>query len=188
MSGHVHYRDVDVFLTEMIPSIAVWIRKELCRFGRLKFKLILATEAFGDEIYNDTGPVIGMETQFAGERILKIGEHLAKLRTKWLIVSCVPFALRFFPQICRTRHISRITCVWRTETVTNHCYVIGQIHLTSLSTDIKILQTSFDALTDRLTPSMTDRLLIMYGILLRHLFLCCRSCVPWVMRFLIQPM
>jgi len=48
----------------------------------LKFKLILATEAFGDEIYNDTGPVIGMETQFAGERILKIGEHLAKLRTK----------------------------------------------------------------------------------------------------------
>ena len=64
MSGHVRYRDVDVFLTEMIPSIALWIRKELCRFGRLKFKLILATEAFGDEIYNDTGPVIGMETVY----------------------------------------------------------------------------------------------------------------------------
>ena len=28
------------------------------------------------------------ETQFARERIFKIGEHLAKLRTKWLIVSC----------------------------------------------------------------------------------------------------
>jgi len=35
-------------------------------------------------------------TQFAGERIYKIGENLAKLRTKWLIVSCAPFALRFF--------------------------------------------------------------------------------------------
>jgi len=31
-------------------------------------------------------------------------------------------------------------------------------------------ETSFDLLTDRLTPSMTDRLLIMYGILLRQLF------------------
>jgi len=30
------------------------------------------------------------ETQFARERIFKIGEHLAKLRTKWLIVSCAP--------------------------------------------------------------------------------------------------
>ena len=57
------------------------------------------------------------------------------------------------------------------------------IHLTLFSTDIKILQTSFDILTSRLTPSATDRLLIIYGILLRHLFLCCRSCVPWVMRF-----
>jgi len=28
----------------------------------------------------------------------------------------------------------------------------------------------FDLLTDRLTPSVTDRLLIMYGILLRQLF------------------
>jgi len=30
------------------------------------------------------------ETQFARERIFKIGEHLAKLRTKWLTVSCAP--------------------------------------------------------------------------------------------------
>jgi len=57
-------------------------------------------------------------TQFAGERIYKIGENLAKLRTKWLIVSCAPFALRFFSKICRTRHISRITCVCRTK----NCY------------------------------------------------------------------
>ena len=41
-------------------------------------------------------------TQFASERIFKIGEHLAKLWTEWLIVLCAAFALRFFPQICRT--------------------------------------------------------------------------------------
>jgi len=33
--------------------------------------------------------------QFAGERIFKIGEHLAKLQAKWLIVSYAPFALHF---------------------------------------------------------------------------------------------
>ena len=52
----------------------------------------------------------------------------------------------FFPQICRTRHESRVTCVWQTKTVTNYCYVNKQIHLTLLSTEMKILQTSFDIL------------------------------------------
>ena len=33
----------------------------------------------------------------AGERMLKIGEHLAKLRTKSLTVSYTPFALHFCP-------------------------------------------------------------------------------------------
>jgi len=42
-------------------------------------------------------------SQFAGERIFEIGEHLTKFRTKWLIVSCAPFALCLFPQRCRTR-------------------------------------------------------------------------------------
>ena len=32
--------------------------------------------------------------------IFKIGEHLAKLQAKWLIVSCTPFALHFCPQRC----------------------------------------------------------------------------------------
>jgi len=32
----------------------------------------------------------------AGERICKIGEHLAKLRAKSLAVSCTPFALHIF--------------------------------------------------------------------------------------------
>jgi len=49
--------------------------------------------------------------QFAGERIFKIGEHLAKLQAKWLIVSYTPFALDFCPQKCRTRRKSKITCV-----------------------------------------------------------------------------
>ena len=34
--------------------------------------------------------------QFAGKRILKIGEQLAKLQTKWLTVSCTTFALHVF--------------------------------------------------------------------------------------------
>jgi len=47
----------------------------------------------------------------AGERIFKIGKHLAKLQAKWLIVSYTPFALDVSPQSCRTRQISKITCV-----------------------------------------------------------------------------
>ena len=31
--------------------------------------------------------------RFASERIFRIGEHLAKLRTNW-VISCLPFALR----------------------------------------------------------------------------------------------
>ena len=42
----------------------------------------------------------------AGERIFKIGEHLAKLQAKSMIASYTPFALHFCPQRCRSRHIS----------------------------------------------------------------------------------
>jgi len=52
-----------------------------------------------------------------------------------------------------------------------------------LSRNIKPLWNSFDLLTDRLMPSLTDRLLIMYGILLQHLFLCYSSCVQSIMGF-----
>jgi len=45
-------------------------------------------------------------SQFAGERIFKIGEHLVKLQAKWLTVSYTPFALHFPPQRCRSRQIS----------------------------------------------------------------------------------
>ena len=74
-------------------------------------------------------------------------------------VSCAPFALHFCPQRCWSRQISWITCVLWTETVTNRWYVNRQINV------------SLDLLTDWLTPSVTDdKLLIMYGILLRQLF------------------
>ena len=42
----------------------------------------------------------------AGERIFNIGEHLAKLQSKWLTVSYAPFALHFCPQRYRSRQIS----------------------------------------------------------------------------------
>ena len=64
----------------------------------------------------------------------KIGKHLAKLWAKWLIVSYAPFDLDFCPQRCRTRQISKITCVWRTETLTDCCYVNKQTNLSLLST------------------------------------------------------
>ena len=38
-------------------------------------------------------------------------------------------------------------------------------------------------MTDRLTPAVTDRLLIMYGILLQHLFLCYSSGVQSITGF-----
>ena len=42
----------------------------------------------------------------AGERIFKIGEHLAKLQAKLLSASYTPFALHFCPERCRYRQIS----------------------------------------------------------------------------------
>jgi len=42
----------------------------------------------------------------AGERIFKIGEHLAKLRAKSLTMSYTPFASHFCRQRCISRQIS----------------------------------------------------------------------------------
>jgi len=42
----------------------------------------------------------------ASERIVKIGEYLAKLRAKSLTMSYTPYALHFCPQRCRSRQIS----------------------------------------------------------------------------------
>ena len=68
-------------------------------------------------------------TESVGERISKIGEHLAKLRAKSLTVSYTPFALHFCPQRGRSRQISWITCVLQTETVIKRCYVNRQINV-----------------------------------------------------------
>ena len=56
--------------------------------------------------------------------------------------------------------------------------LIRQINVSLLSTNIKLLWTSFVLMSDRLTPSVTDRLLIMYGILLRQLFFVA-SCIHY---------
>ena len=65
----------------------------------------------------------------AGERIFKIGEHLAKLRAKSLTVWYTPFALHSCPQRCRSRQRSWITCVLQTRTVIKRCYVNRQINV-----------------------------------------------------------
>ena len=59
--------------------------------------------------------------QFSGERerIFKVGEHLAKLQAKWLIVLYAPFTLDFCPQKCRTRGISKILNLCMTD---RNCY------------------------------------------------------------------
>jgi len=53
--------------------------------------------------------------------------------------------------------------------------LIGRLIVSLLSTNIKLLYTSLDLLT--------GRLLMMYDILLQHLFLCYSSCVKSVVGF-----
>ena len=81
--------------------------------------------------------------QFAVERrIVKIGEHLAKLQAIRLIVSYNPFTLDVCPQRFRTDQISKITCVQRTKTDANRCYVNRQMNVSLLS--INKYQTTVD--------------------------------------------
>jgi len=160
-----------------------WRQSEMCIVVNDKWQGSIAKHLSYD------GLLVKYATQCAGERIFFLNWWtFGKVTDKMVDCFMRSIRLALFPQICRTRHISRITCAWRTKTVTNHCHINQQIYLTLLSTDIKILQTSFDVMTNRLTPSATDRLLIMYGILVWYSFLCCRSCVQWIMRFLIRPM
>ena len=93
--------------------------------------------AINDESQGSIGKTLRCDELFhytfiihsAGERIFKIGEHLAKLRAKLLTVSYTSFALHFCPQRCRSRQISLITCVLQTETVIKLCYVNRQINV-----------------------------------------------------------
>jgi len=79
-------------------------------------------------------------------------------------MSYAPFTLNFCPLKCRTRQISKLTCAWRTETVTNCCYVNRQTGVFIIN-KYQTASTSFDLMTDRLMPSVTDWMLIMYSIL-----------------------
>ena len=190
------------------------------------------------------------------------------------MVDCVirPISLNVCPQRCRTRQLNKITCVQRTETVANCCYINRQINVSAfsaltllverqeghpackkqsggvlvwlfvwsevqtcirpswrhchslslapvksrlflpfwyrltqvvlekrplngsssssssnvslLSTNIVLLWASFDLMTDRLTRSVTYRLLIKYGLLLQRLCLCYGSGVQSIMEIM----
>ena len=59
--------------------------------------------------------------------------------------------IHFCRRRCRTRRISKITCVLRTETVTDCCCVNRQVDVSLLSTNIKQFR-----LTDRQTDAISD--------------------------------
>jgi len=110
--------------------------------------------------------------QFVGERMFKIGEHLRNCK----MVECV--ALDFCPQRCRTRQISKISCVSQTETVV---MLIGSLMWVYCQ---KISNYCRPDLMYWLSDLCHQWLLFMYGILLQHLFLCYSSCIQSVMAFL----
>ena len=66
-----------------------------------------------------------------------------------------PFALDFCPQRCRTRRISKITCVWLTETVTNRCYVNRQINVSCIINKYQTVVYQF-WLNDWQTDAISD--------------------------------
>ena len=70
--------------------------------------------------------------QFDCERIFKIGEHLAKLQLTGI-------RLRLLTSKMQNSPVSKITCVLRTETVTDCYYVNRQINVSLFSANIKLL-------------------------------------------------
>jgi len=65
-----------------------WDQSEICIVINDKSQGSIAKHVRCDELLYYT-----VITQSAGKRILKIGEHLAKLQPKWLIVSCAPIRI-----------------------------------------------------------------------------------------------
>jgi len=76
-------------------NVKKWHQSEICIEINDKSQGSIAKHFRCDELFYYTFII-----QSAGERIFKIGEHLAKLHLKWLIASCAPFALHFRPQRC----------------------------------------------------------------------------------------
>ena len=147
-------------------NVKKWQQSEICIVINDKSQNSTAKRLRCDELLYYTFII-----QSAGERIFKIGEHLAKLQAKWLLVSCASFALHFCPQRCWSHQISWITCVLRTETVTSRCHVNRQINVSyyqQISNCCRPVLTYWP--TNLCHQWVTDRLLIMYGILLRHHF------------------
>jgi len=61
--------------------------------------------------------------QFGGEHFFKSVNIWRSYRQNgWL--SYAQFVLDFYPERCRTQQIRKITCVWRTETVTNNVVML----------------------------------------------------------------
>ena len=120
----------------------------------------------------------------AGERILKIGEHLAKLRAKSLTVSHTPFALHFCPQKCRSRQISWKLVYYRQKLLFSVAMSTGRLmwvnyqEISNCCIPVLTYWQTYrtDAVSDWLTADHV-----------RHFattaFLCCGSCVQWVMGF-----
>jgi len=73
-------------------NVKKWHQYEICIVINDESQGSIAKHLRCDELLYYT-----LITQSAGKRIFKIGEHLAKLQAKWLIVSCAPFALHFCP-------------------------------------------------------------------------------------------
>jgi len=72
-----------------------WRHSEICIVINDKSQCIIAKNLRNDELLYYTFII-----QSASERTFKIGEHLAKLQAKWLIVSCALFVLHYCPQTC----------------------------------------------------------------------------------------
>ena len=106
--------------------------------GRLKNR----NNSIAEHLRNDDLLYYTFITQSAGERIFKIGEHLARYRQNGDYF-LRPIRIAFCPQRCWSRRISWITCVLQTETVTNRCYINRQINVSLLSTNIKLPGITF---------------------------------------------
>jgi len=114
-----------------------WRKSKICIVINDKSQGSIAKHLRCDELFYYTFII-----QSAGERTFKIGEHLAKLQAKWLIVSYAPIYLKHLSsKRCRTRQyqISKITCVLQTETVASCCYTNRQINVSLLSTNIVLV-------------------------------------------------
>jgi len=107
--------------------------------------------------------------QSAGERIFLNWWTFGKVTGKMGFMRSNRLAFLFSKTLMSPDKMNNVCITDRTATI--RCYVNRQISMSLLSTNIKLLLTSFDLnlLTARLTPSVTEQLPIMHGILLRQL-------------------